>query len=174
MMRLLTIYSRRISEANSTRKVANTQIIKTKIEPFVREWLKHKFNQPFFKMELPLRDSDAVHEFDAVSLDRKVVAGIKSASGKTRRQKNPAAKCQGAYAELYFLSLIEADKKFLVLTNQPFYELFKRAATGKVATGIELLYCKLSPELEALMKTVYEDAADEIDRGAGGSPFGAE
>ncbi len=66
--------------------MANTIPLKSKIEPYVRTWLANKFGKPFHKDFLPLtgvKDRPARHEFDAVSEDKKIVCGIKTASWKT-------------------------------------------------------------------------------------------
>ncbi len=78
--------------------MANTAILKTKVEPYVRDWLASKFGKPFSSEFLPLtgakgRDGkSAKHEFDAVSEDSKIVCGISHPTGvpqqlrqKTRR-----------------------------------------------------------------------------------------
>ena len=50
--------------------MADTRLLKSKIEPYVRTWLAEKFGKPFHSEFLPLssaKDRSAKHEFDAVS-----------------------------------------------------------------------------------------------------------
>jgi len=121
--------------------MANTQLLKTRIEPFVRQWLAEKFERPFSSQFLQLAGCSGVHEFDAVSKDKRIVCGIKSSSGPTSGGKNPSGKISGAYEELYFLAGVDADQRFLVLTDKDFYELLSRKMREKLTRGIKLLYC---------------------------------
>lgn len=148
--------------------MADTRLLKSHVEPFVREWLSNRFGVSFNKKVLPLKRAGAghgKHEFDAVSDDGKIVAGIKSSSGKTTGGKGPSGKKHSAYEELYFLSLIEADKKLLVLTDPEFFKLFSSDAEGKIAPGIELLFCPLSSDLQGLVRELRRKASSEIDQG---------
>jgi hypothetical protein len=131
--------------------MADTRLLKTKVEPHVRSWLTTKFGQPFRSESLLLsgvKGGAAYHEFDAVSDNKKIVCGIKTASWKTSSGKRGAGKIQGAYAELYFLSLVDAEEKYLVLTDPEFYENLKRDSEGALAAGIELLRCELPDDLK--------------------------
>ncbi|HEV8492966.1 MAG TPA: hypothetical protein VGR76_11885, partial [Candidatus Angelobacter sp.] len=112
--------------------VANTNLIKSKIHPYVRNWLKDKYGFEFGKLALPLRDCDGKHEFDAVSSNRKIVAEIKTASGWTSGGKHPSGKRASAFEQLYFLSLAKADIKLLVITDAEFFEIMKGRTAGIV------------------------------------------
>jgi len=70
--------------------MANTKPIKTKIHPYVREWLQEKYGIAFAKTSLPLQGCTGKYTFDAVFADRKIIAKIKAASGYTSGQKNPS------------------------------------------------------------------------------------
>jgi len=147
--------------------MANTNELKERIEPYVQVKLFERFGVPFSKKMLPLAGCTGEHEFDAVSLDGKIAASIKSSSGRTSGGSNPAGKFHAAFEELYFLNLVRAEKKLLVLTNKDFYYLFKKKSGGRVAPGLELWYCPLTAELEELTRKISADASDEIDRGKG-------
>lgn len=145
--------------------MADTTRLKSKIEPFVRSWLAEKFGQPFHSEFLKLsgvEDRPAKHEFDAVSEDRKIVCGIKTASWTTSGGKRGAGKIQGAYAELYFLSLVEAEKKYLTLTDPKFYENLAKDSRGKLAPGIELLHCELPENLQREVAAVRTESQKEL------------
>ena len=62
--------------------------------------------------------SPGSHEFDAVSDYDSIVAAIKGHSYMTSGGKLPSGKFDSLYRELYFLSLVKADKKLLVFTNE--------------------------------------------------------
>ncbi len=131
--------------------MANTTFLKGTVESFVRDWLAHRFGQPFHSRFLELlgvKDRVGKHEFDAVSEDGKIVCGIKTASWKTSGGKRGSGKIQGAYAEIYFLSLIDAAEKYLVVTDTEFFRSLKRDAKGKLAPGIDILHCELPDDLK--------------------------
>lgn len=145
--------------------MANTNEIKTKVHPYVRDWLKQKYGIPFGRNRLPLRDCDGFHEFAAVSTDGKIVAEIKAASGKTSGGKHPSGKRASAFEQLYFLLLAIADTKLLILTNLEFLEIIKEKSAGNLPADIQLVYCPLPPELETVVEAVTQKASNEIDRG---------
>jgi len=66
--------------------MANTTLLKTRVEDHVRRWLAIKFGMPFrseFLFLSRVNGKAARHEFDAVSEDKKIVCAIKTASWKT-------------------------------------------------------------------------------------------
>ena len=65
--------------------MANTAILRSKVEPAIRARLSEEFGQPFSSQVLPL-PGGARREFDAVSRDGTVVVSIKTSSGHLRRQ----------------------------------------------------------------------------------------
>jgi hypothetical protein len=141
-------------------------VLKRQIEPYVRKQLEQEFGQSFEKQFLPIGrradGSQATHEFDAVSADGRIVVGIKSSSGKTRGGKRPSGKIAGAYKELYFLSLVNAERRILVLTDPEFYRIFQSDCDGKLATGLELILIPLPPELEKRVQAMREAASQEM------------
>jgi hypothetical protein len=145
--------------------MANMQILKTRVEPYVRQWLSERFSQTFTREFLPLEGCSGFHEFDAVSADKRIVCGIKSSSGATSGGKNPSGKIASSYAELYFLAGVDADQRLLVLTDEEFYELLSTNMRDKLSRGITLLYCPLTEELSELVKKAQSEASKEIDRG---------
>jgi len=145
--------------------MANTHLLKTHVEPHVRQWLSEQYSQMFSREFLQLAGCCGFHEFDAVSADKRIVCGIKSSSGLTSGGKNPAGKIASAYEELYFLAGVDADQRFLVLTDEGFYRLLSKKMREKLSRDIRLLYCPLTEELAQLVKVVHSEASNEIDRG---------
>jgi len=130
--------------------MADTRFLKSKVEEYVRGWLEQRFGKPFRKVKLPLsgvQGEPKDHEFDAVSEDGPIVCGIASSSWTTSGGKRGAGKIAKAYMEIYFLSLVAAKAKFLVLTDGEFFQRLSREAQGKLAVGIGLLYCELPDAL---------------------------
>lgn len=147
--------------------MADTSYIKKEVEPWVRNWLSNQFPGHIFESRvLPLTritwDSPGNHEFDAVSEDGRIVASIKGHSWKTRTGNLPMAKYASLYQELYFLSLAEADKRFLILTNKELFDDFRNRSRGKIADGIELIFCLLPEYLRLRMKKIIDQASREM------------
>jgi len=146
--------------------MVDTRLLKSEVEQCVREQLKEKFGQPFVKRFLPVGrcadGSPATHEFDAVSADGRIVVGIKSSSGKTSGGRHPSGKIAAAYKELYFLSLVKAERRILVLTDREFYRILGNDCDGKLAPGLELMLIPLPPELEQQVQVVQEAASQEM------------
>ncbi len=145
--------------------MANTNLLKTHVEPFVRDWLSAQYSQRFTRESLQLSDCGGFHEFAAVSVDKKIICGIKSSSGPTRGGKNPAGKIAAACKELYFLAGVDADQRFLVLTDEEFYKLLSRKMQDKLSRNIKLLYCPLTKGLTRVVKSVHDEARDEMTVG---------
>jgi hypothetical protein len=130
--------------------VADTRILKSKVESFVRDWLEARFGQKFgtkFLLLKGVQGEAKSHEFDAVSMDGSIVCGIKTASWKTSGGKRGSGKVQGAFTELYFLHLIDAQQKYLVLTDPEFFRCFAKECDGRLEVGLGLLHCPLPPDL---------------------------
>jgi len=104
------------------------------------------------------------HEFDAVSEDGSIIAAIKGHSFKTTGGNLPSAKFASLYQELYFLSLVKAKKRLLIFTNQEMYGDFVKRSKGKVADGIELVYCELPEPMRREVTTISRKASDEMSR----------
>jgi hypothetical protein len=141
--------------------MVNTRVLTTQVEAHVRTVLSSECGQNFTKLRLPL-STGGLHEFDAVSGDGLVVASVKSSGGKTASGKHPAGKVNSAIAELYFLSLISAPTKYLVLTSAAFYDIFVKTLEAKIASGIQVRHIPLPNELQELVDGVQREASLEV------------
>lgn len=128
--------------------MADTTYLRRVVETYVRDQLAAEFRQPFSPMFLALQPGGR-HEFDAVSEDRRVVASIKAASGLTASGRKPSGKIKDCIAELYYLALVEAPIRRLVLTTPAFFAIFAKATVGAVAQGIDLVCVPLPREMVA-------------------------
>lgn len=149
--------------------MAKTIELKTKVEPFVRKWLERDYpGHTFTEKTLPLRKKRdgtyAVHRFDAVSRDNTIVASIKSHSWKTSGGNLPSGKIGQIYQSLYFLELVNAETKLLILTDRETYEGFLAMSDGKVAEDIKISLCLLPPELQLSVTKVQQRASQEMSR----------
>ena len=149
--------------------MADTTYIKRVAEPWVRDhWLKERYGHTFQSQTIPLSGVGGAdpgqHEFDAVSEDGSIIAAIKGHSFKTAGGNLPSAKFASLYQELYFLSLVKAKKRLLIFTNQEMYGDFVKRSKGKVADGIELVYCELPELMRRQVTTIGRKASDEMSR----------
>ncbi len=139
------------------------------VECFVRKELEKDYpGHTFTEKTLPLRKkrngTHAVHRFDAVSEDNTIVASIKSHSWLTSGGNVPSGKVGVIYQSLYFLSLVDAKTKLLILTDREAYEGFLIVSDGKLAEDIEIKLCPLSPELQLVVRKVTQKASQEMSR----------
>ena len=141
--------------------MADTTYLTREVEDYVRSELARQTGQSFTKSRITLRTGGS-HEFDAVSVDATVVASIKSASGKTSGGNVPSGKINDCLAELYYLSLVGAPTRFLVLTTPEFFEIFAKKTQGAVAEGIEIICIRLPPEMQAKVDAVKYEASQEV------------
>ncbi len=141
--------------------MVNTRYLTTVVEEHVRGALSREYGVQFFKRALPL-STGGLHEFDAVAADGLIIASVKSASGRTAGGKIPSGKIKDCIAELYFLSLVEAPRRVLILTSPKFYDLFVRTMRGKVASGIEVIHLSLPADVQAEVTAVQERASAEV------------
>lgn len=141
--------------------MADTSYLKREVEQYVREQLATEFGVPFRPKVLTL-DTGGTHEFDAVSADGVVVAAIKAASGLTSGGKNPSGKIKTAIAELYYLSLVSAPVRLLILTNPEFHALLSRDVVGRLAPGLALKLVPLPTEMAKRVRQIQDEASREV------------
>ena len=139
------------------------------VEVFVRKELEktypeHTFTEKALSLRKKRDGTPAIHKFDAVSENNAIVASIKSHSWLTSGGKSPGGKIGQIYQSLYFLSLVDAKTKLLILTDREAYEGFLAVSNGKVAEGVEIKLCPLPLELQLLVTKVQQKASQEMSR----------
>ena len=149
--------------------MANTRDLE-KVELFIRKELGkyypgHSFTEKALALGKRRDGTYAVHKFDAVSEDNTIVASIKSHSWLTSGGNLPSGKIGQIYQSLYFLSLVDAKTKLLILTDREACEGFLTVSNGKVAEDIKIKFYPLPPELELSVKKVCQKASQEMSRG---------
>ena len=141
--------------------MADTTYLKYKVEEYVRSALQEEYGVAFTSKILTLSTS-GTHEFDAVSEDGTVVAAVKAAGGKTSRGRLPSGKMKSAEAELYYLCLVSAPVRMLVLTSPEFYEIMRRRLEGRLAPVITLKLIQLPPEIQSEVDRIHRIASLEV------------
>lgn len=153
--------------------MANTRYLRDVVEGYVRGQLADEFGQPFTSQILVL-STGGTHEFDAVSEDGRLVASIKSASGLTRGGRVPSGKIKDSTAELYYLSLVEAPRRLLILTDPEFYEIFLRTMAGRILDGLEVRAMLLPKDIRAEVDKVVAEASREVSPSRADKAIAAE
>lgn len=141
--------------------MANTKYLKTEVEGYVRGELQRRFGQPFASTFLRLI-TGGEHEFDAVSDDRSIVASIKASSGLTSGGRRPNGKYNDNIAELYYLSLVKAEQRFLVLTSPEFHALLLRKLKDRIAPGLSIMCIPLPEDIQREVDAVVLQASREM------------
>ena len=145
----------------SDHRMAKTSYLTTVVEEAVRATLAQRHGVAFTKRRMPLLPG-GLHEFDAVAEDGSIVASIKAASGRTAGGKVPSGKIKDSIAELYYLSLVQAPRRLLVLTSAEFHEILTRTLRDKIAQGIEVAHIPLPLDVEAEVVRVQRVASVEV------------
>jgi hypothetical protein len=141
--------------------MANTSYLRYSVEPWVRERLAERYGQPFDPKVVRLAPGGS-HEFDAVSGDGRIVASIKANSGLTSGGNHPTGKVATCLNEVYYLTLVEARERLLVLTNPAFYEIFVKTLAGKIAAGVQIVLVPLPAEMQRQVDGVTLLASQEM------------
>lgn len=147
--------------------MADTNLLKTLVEPHVRRWLSQMHGIEFEDHEKELKLlTGGRHRFDAVSKDGSIVAGIKTSALRNYASRLPigAGVIKSTFAEIYFLTLVDAKKKLMVLTDKRFYEYFLRISSGKVARQVELIHCELPKEIMDRVSDIHGTCSKEIGK----------
>ncbi len=145
--------------------MANTNLLKTLAEPYVRRWLSSKYDIDFYDYEKELRlITGGVHRFDIVSKDGSIIAGIKTSALRDNGRVGTGV-IKSTFTELYFLSLTKAKTKLMILTDKGYYEYFRKVSKGKVDRGIEIIFCYLPKSIKDKIKEVHKTCSEEIKNG---------
>jgi hypothetical protein len=132
--------------------MADSSIFKTEVEPYIRQRLTEIYSCPFKPTAVSVQlTTGGDHEFDAVSEDGTIIVGVKSNSGKTKSGRQASASVLACIAELYYLSLIRAQHRILVVTDEDMFKILERKITSgrQLAPGIQIEYVALSKDLIA-------------------------
>ena len=99
---------------------------------------------------------------------------MKSASGLTAGGKHPSGKVRDCIAELYFLSLVDAPTRLLILTTPAFYDIFKKVTVGAIANGIDIECVPLPAEMQKEVNRIVMDASMEVSPAAARQAIASE
>ena len=142
--------------------MANTNRIKTDIEPVVREWLRVQTGDVTLEERSVTFPSGGSYKFDAVSRDGHIVAAILCNRAKTRTGRENTGGVRKALAEVEHLKLLPGEVvKMMVFTDTDFSNLIQRRASRFGVTDIRFLVCPLSGDKKILLKNILDEASRE-------------
>jgi len=141
--------------------MADTRI-QIEVEDWVRRnWMPSQYETNFFRERLPLR-SGGVFDFDAVSEDRSIVATISTSGAKTSGGKHAVGKILKLRSDMLFLTMVEAKRRIIVLTERDMCDQCeKEAAGGRVPPEIEFVCAIILDDLRSRLITSRLRASEE-------------
>ena len=117
-------------------------------ETIVRKLLEDEYQTLLPETALQIGTSAAgrphMHKFDGVSADRKIVFEVKG-NGLDQSCKQPKKRYSSnikwvLLGDIYKLSLVEAETKFLVLPCKDVFERFSKDTDGILPNGVKVVY----------------------------------
>ena len=125
-----------------------------------------EFGMKFSRERVKLR-SGGVFDFDAVSEDHSIVATISTSGSKTSGGKNAVGKILKLRSDMLILTMVDAKRRVIVLTERDMYDQCeKEAAGGRVPPEIEFV-CALIPDgLRHRLVAARSKASEESSGGA--------
>src|SRR5258708_2778911 len=132
------------------------------VEDWVRRnWMQTQYKMNFSRERLPL-SSGGVFDFDAVSDDRSIVATISTSGAKTAAGKHAVGKILKLRSDMLFLTLVDAERRIIVLTERDMCDQCeKEAAGGRVPREIEFVCAVIPNELRARLVDARTKASGE-------------
>ncbi|MDO8747734.1 MAG: hypothetical protein Q7J72_01280 [Candidatus Omnitrophota bacterium] len=144
--------------------MANTTGLKNPVEQYVRDWCSRSFGVAVEDSEKEIRlVTGGVHRFDVVAKDRSLVAGIKTSSLRDNGRVGTGT-IKSTYTEIYFLSIVKADKKLMILTDKRYCDYFQGKSKGKIVQDVEIIYCPLPKRLAEEVAAVHKECRKEIGK----------
>lgn len=145
--------------------MADTRV-QLEVEDWVRRnWMAAQFGTKFSRERLPLR-SGGVFDFDAVNEDHSIVATISTSGAKTSGGKYAVGKILKLRSDMLFLTMADAKRRIIVLTERDMYDQCnKEAAGGRVPPEIEFACAVLPDEVNTRLVAARKKASGESGRG---------
>lgn len=142
--------------------MADTRV-QLEVEDWVRQnWMPKQFGQQFRRERIRLT-SGGFFDFDAVSADNLIVATISTSAGATSGGKHPTGKLMKLRSDMLFLSLAEAQRRIIVLTDPDMHQLcLKEKEGGRIPPSIEFQLAPIPRELHERLRHAQSAASREV------------
>ena len=149
--------------------MADTRI-QLEVEDWVRRnWMLSQYGMKFSRERLRLR-SGGIFDFDAVTEDRSIVAVISTSGAKTANGKHAVGKILKLRSDMLFLTMVEAKRRIILLTEQDMCDLLKREFEGgRTPREIEFVCAEIPGDLRTKLIKAREKASGEFSRKAAGA-----
>ena len=143
-------------------------IVRTQVEPYVRNWLKSKFGQSFQEVKLDVV-TGVTHKADAVSVDGTIVADIlsnRSITSGGNRNTGGERKAENDFWKLANATNSEINTRLLVFTDTDFKLVFENLIGDPRRVGVSFLYCKLPENIQQELDAALDEASREQQSGS--------
>lgn len=110
--------------------------------------------------------SGGMFKFDAVSADGSIVANISTSGLKTASGKSGSGKMFKVRSDIFFLLLLRAPIKLMLLTESDMYgKWLSEQQGGRVPDCIDFVHVHIPHDLDLELKDSRERASLEVSRG---------
>ena len=142
--------------------MADTRV-QLEVEEWIRaEWLPEHLGHPFDRERVSLT-SGGEHSFAAVSRDRRTVATISTGKATTAGGKLGVGKLNKLRADMLFLTMVDADRKLVILTEADMHELcLREVEAGRVPQGIDFVHAAVPLQLRERLDAAREASSREV------------
>lgn len=142
--------------------MADTRV-QLEVEDWVRQnWMPQSFGTRFRRERRTLR-SGGKFDFDAVSDDDKIVATISTSNSFTAGGKHAVGKLMKLRSDMLFLTMAEAERRVIVLTERDMYErCIAEKDGGRVPPEIEFVLAQIPEELRLRLQKAKAASSKEV------------
>ena len=127
-----------------------------------RHWLPERYGHRFSKGKLQL-SSGGFFNFDAVSEDHKIVANISTSGATTGSGKLGVGKLTKIRADIYFLLLVDAQRKLVVFSEHDMLEFWRQEVRiGRVPSSIEFVHAQIPDNLSIRLQSARKVSSGEV------------
>lgn len=142
--------------------MADTRV-QLEVEDWVRQnWMPKFFGTRFRRERLTLR-SGGKFDFDAVSDDDRIVATISTSNSFTAGGKHAVGKLMKLRSDMLFLSMAEAERRVIVLTESDMYErCIAEKNGGRVPREVEFVLAQIPNELRLRLQSAKAASSKEV------------
>ena len=142
--------------------MADTRV-QLEVEDWVRRnWMLLKYGTKFSRERVKIR-SGGVFDFDAVNDDCSIVATISTSGARTTSGKYAVGKILKLRSDMLFLTMVEAKRRMIVLTEKDMYDQCLKEAEGKrTPPEIEFVYAEIPEDLNERLVAARKRASEEL------------
>lgn len=143
--------------------MADTRIQHDEVENWIRsEWMPSRYGQSFQRDNVTLTPGGK-HNFAAVSSDSRIIAKISTGTALTAGGNFASGKLMKIRADMLFLTMVDADKKLVILTQQDMYDLcLSESLAGRVPLEIEFARATLPSDLQRRLDAARRVSSREV------------